>query len=149
VVREAVQAAVREVLGNPALLKAAAQAQEPAAGEKPEHKPAHQAAAEVHGEVRAKAGAVLAEVWKVLSAIGTYCLTVALCGGDHLFGAIRAVGGQCVRACSHLSVWAGRLWRFRRTCATAASVGLCCGVLGYVAGPVLAAGMCAIGGAAL
>src|SRR5262249_9320267 len=54
VVRQAVEAAVREVLSNPALLRAAVQAPMPApkAEAKPKSKPVREVVAEVCGEVR-------------------------------------------------------------------------------------------------
>ena len=41
------------------------------------------------------------------------------------------------------------LWRFRRSCSIALSVGLIAGVVGYCAGPIISSMLCGLSGMAL
>jgi hypothetical protein len=109
----------------------------------------HEGIVETCGNLREWAGEQLGEVGQVLGAVGTYFAALLLCAGDRFFGGVGASAGRCLTACNRLIIWAGRVWRFRRTCALAVSVGLGCGAVAYLSGPVVSAVMCVVGGMGL
>jgi hypothetical protein len=155
VVREAVTAAVREVLGSPELLKVALKQHEPVqpqaepATVKPNRRPTREGLVEVCGRLREWAGEKLVEFGRVMSTVWTYCVVLLVCAGDWFFGGIGALAGRSLTVCNRMTVWAGRVWRFRRTCAVAVSIGLGCGAVAYLSGPLVSAIMCVVGGAGL
>lgn len=153
VVREAVQCAVREVLGSPELLRAALTHHEAvqveSAPAKPQRKPVHEVVVESCGRLCETVGVKLAAIWQVISAAWTCCAMLLVSVGDQLGRGIGASATRWRTACNRMTLWAGRVWRFRRTCALAVSVGLACGTVAYLSGPLVSAALCVVGGAGL
>jgi hypothetical protein len=55
----------------------------------------------------------------------------------------------CVGTVAMLGAASATLWRFRRSCSIALSVGVIAGVVGYCAGPIINSLLCGLGGMAL
>jgi hypothetical protein len=85
----------------------------------------------------------------VVGAAWACCLVLLTWAGEQALQSWDAFIGRCAKGWASVTTWAGCVWRFRRTCAMAAGVGVCCGAVAYCSGPLVSAGMCVGGGVGL
>jgi hypothetical protein len=150
-VREAVQGTVREVLSSPELLRAALHKHSPAV---PTQAPPakRQALKGLLQSVRVAWTKAKQATVQAATKVGQ-----ALAWGLHkLRRGCAVVGNRCkqtVVGCTSslrcLGTVGTQLWRFRRSCTIALTVGVLSGVASYLAGPLIASVVSGVGGAAL
>ena len=153
-VRQAVQSTVRELLGQPQLLRAALALHQP---------PQAPAAPEVPAQGRSLKGALLGCLKRLLSRAGEHAAgaRARLRGAwssclARVKAACACVRGRCRRLCEATAGAFGLmcrlarlLWGSRRGCLLAVAAGLIAGAGGYHAGPLLAGLLSGLSGAAL
>jgi len=155
VVREAVEAAVKEVLSSPDLLKVAlAHHTQPAAQTQPatlkvKGRTLWEALGATWTWLREKATEKAGEVKKSLGVAWTWCLEKLGQGCNWMNSRWNGFAAGCLSLGSNLVAMGQGLWQFRQTCSIALSVGLISGVASYLAGPMICAILCGMGGAAL
>jgi hypothetical protein len=135
VVREAVEGTIKEVLGNPELLRAALAAHNQPAAVEPNPTPPQRP----HFEAARNALAALAQKARQAAAVAR-----SKVGTAWNWALAR------VRAAARLAADTGStLWRHRSNCAVALASGLITGVAVYHAGPAVAGVLCGLGSTAL
>jgi hypothetical protein len=149
-VREAVQATVREVLASPELLRAALHKHSPAV---PTPAPAKRQP--LKGLLQGVRTAC-AKVKQATVHAGMKLGRALAWGLDKLRQGCAVVGNHCkqtvvgcIRSVRCLGTIGTHLWRFRRSCTIALTVGVISGVGSYLAGPLIASVASGVSGAAL
>jgi hypothetical protein len=150
-VREAVQATVREVLSSPELLHVALHKHTPAVPT-----PAPTAKRQTLQALLQGVRAACAKVKQATLQAGTKLGRALAWGLDKLRQGCADVADRCKVIASHCTsslCWLGtigqQVWRFRRSCTIALTVGLASGIASYLAGPLLASVASGLSGAAL
>jgi hypothetical protein len=152
VVREAVETAVREVLSNPELLRAALAKHEPAPAPlptKPKRRTVTESLLDGWTWLCQKTTTKVVETRKALGVAWNGCVQVLTQVRKETAERWTVLVGYFAVVWPMLVLLILGMWRFRRTCAVAMSIGLAAGIAGYFAGPVIAAAMCGLGGAML
>jgi len=157
-VRQAVEASIREALANPTLLRAALARHEPAVistqstAAQPESKP-RRTLKDLLRSARGCVGSTMtktaAKVMGVLSSAWTRSLRALRNGYAGLFDSGKCVVSIAKNLPGTLIALGAGLWRYRRTSSAALTVGVACGIGGYLAGPTIANVANGIAGAAL
>jgi hypothetical protein len=135
VVREAVEAAVREVLSSPELLRAAVARHAPVATPAPQ-----QPRRTLSEWLKEKLAGLYHRAKRSLGGAWHWCLAKVRKGCCWL-------RDGCKFALSLATVAACAAWKFRRATVTAVSAGALVGGGAYLAGPIIASSLCGLGGA--
>jgi hypothetical protein len=155
VVREAVEVAVKEVLSNPELLRAAlGQHTSPPTQAQPT------AATRQRPSIREvikrgwswackKVTQAATHVKKKLGQGLAWCVDKLRQGCAALRHGPSRLAACSVSIMATLGAVSVTLWRLRRSCSIALSVGLIAGVVGYFAGPIISSMLCGLSGMAL
>jgi len=154
VVREAVEVAVKEVLSNPELLRAAlGQHTPPTQAQPTTARPERRSFEEVFKSgwswVCKKVTQGATHVKKKLGQGLTWCLDKLRKGWAALQNGPSRLAACSVSIMATLGAVSVTLWRLRRSCSIALSVGLIAGVVGYFAGPIISSMLCGLSGMAL
>jgi hypothetical protein len=150
-VREAVQATVREVLASPELLRAAMHKHIPAVPT-PAPTAKRQTLKGLLQGVRASCLKAKQATWQAGQKLGralAWGLDKLRQGCAFVRGRCKQTVVGCLRSARCLGTIGTQLWRFRRSCTIALTVGVVSGVGSYLAGPLIASVASGIGGAAL
>jgi hypothetical protein len=151
-VREAVQSTLKEVLGNPELLRAAL-AQHSPPPPPPPSRPARKTLRERLAEVRAwvlgQAGEKASQVSKNLASGWTWFLMKFQHAYAKVKGCLQTLIQRSLNVGTSIGPAIRQVWRFRRPCVLALSVGLLSGLGAYLAGPVFAGVACGLGSTVL
>src|SRR4051794_28634587 len=126
VVREAVEATLREVLSSPELIRAALAQHAPVATPVTQqtHRPLKEWLKEKLARLRQKAGEKVEQTKRGLGSAWSWCVAKVRKGCSWLWG-------SCKRLCSLGWLGLGCAWRFRKTTAVALTVGLLVGAAAY------------------
>jgi hypothetical protein len=155
VVREAVEVAVKEVLSNPELLRAAlgqhtsppTQAQPTAATR--QRPSIREVIKRGWSWVCKKVTQAATHVKKKLGQGLAWCVDKLRQGCAALRHGPSRLAACSVSIMATLGAVSVTLWRLRRSCSIALSVGLIAGVVGYFAGPIISSMLCGLSGMAL
>ena len=155
VVREAVEVAVKEVLSNPDLLRAALGQHTPptpptqSAAPRPRRRSIKEVIKSGWSWVCAKVTQATTHVKKKLGQGLSWCVEKLRKGYATLRNGPSRLAACCLSTLATLGAASVTLWRLRRSCSIALSVGLSAGVVGYCAGPIISSVLCGLGGMAL
>jgi len=155
VVRNAVEAAVKEVLSNPELLRAALGQHTPRSTPvqsntaTPQRRSFKDMLKGVWSWACKKVTQGASSVKKQLGQGLTWCVEKLRNGWAALRNGHSRLAACCVGTLATLGAVSVTLWRFRKSCSLALSVGLLAGVIGYFAGPIISSVLCGLSGVAL
>jgi len=155
VVRNAVEIAVKEVLSNPDLLRAALGQHIPTATQaqpttaRPERRSIKEVFKSGWSWVCKKLTQGATSVKKHLGQGLTWCVEKLRKGWAALQNCHSRLAACCVGTLATLGAVSVTLWRFRKNCSVALGVGLIAGVVGFFAGPIINSVLCGLSGMAL
>jgi hypothetical protein len=155
VVKESVEATIREVLGNPDLLSAALARHAPpppppapAAPPAPPRRTLRDTLQALLASLVRVAGTTAAPARRKLGTAWSWVLGKLQTLTDLARRNYRRLTTCCMTACGTAALAAGFAWQFRRPVTVAVGVGLVSGTLAYFAGPLVAGFLGGLGGTA-